>query len=220
MNYGVIVGRFQVPELHQGHKALISHVTKKCDQILCFVAVSRTNSTKRNPMDFETRRLMLIPNLPPNTIILPIFDEKSNELWSKSLDQKINSIIGRNYLIKLYSGHYGFVKDYTGIFPVEYYTAPGTLTGPVAPTGTLSRVNATHRPQNSHDFRSGVIYGVSNQLSRPYMTVDCAILYDLGGVTAQILLGRKPKDTISTTSRQTSSAESSVNRFVSARARS
>jgi bifunctional NMN adenylyltransferase/nudix hydrolase len=90
INYGVIVGRFQVNSLHPGHLELFRQVSEKHDRVIVFVGVPRTVPTKRNPLDFEVRKKMIQHDY-PDFIILPLRDEKTDEFWSKQLDDMIAS---------------------------------------------------------------------------------------------------------------------------------
>ena len=53
---GVIVGRFQVHELHEGHRGLIDTVRDKHDKLIMFLGLARLRNTLRTPLDFRARR--------------------------------------------------------------------------------------------------------------------------------------------------------------------
>ena len=59
ISLGVIVGRFQVPELHEGHHKLIAHVLSQHPQILILLGVTPVLGSKRNPLDYITRERMI-----------------------------------------------------------------------------------------------------------------------------------------------------------------
>jgi nicotinamide mononucleotide adenylyltransferase len=71
---GVIVGRFQTHYLHEGHLDLISHVLENHSQVIIMLGISRKQNSKRNPLDFATRKLMIENDLKleytPNCIFL------------------------------------------------------------------------------------------------------------------------------------------------------
>ena len=49
---GVIVGRFQVHELHEGHRGLIDTVRDKHDKLIMFLLLARLRNTLRTPPRF------------------------------------------------------------------------------------------------------------------------------------------------------------------------
>lgn len=68
---GVIIGRFQTNKLHEGHINLISHVLSNHKKTIILLGVSRVQNTKKNPLDFASRKAM-IQKLFPSVMILPI----------------------------------------------------------------------------------------------------------------------------------------------------
>src|SRR5579859_5244904 len=89
---GVIVGRFQVHELHDAHKTLINEVLERHDKVIVFLGLSPLMNTQENPLDFQARKQMLLAEF-PSLNILYIKDRNSDELWSKDLDAKISDLI-------------------------------------------------------------------------------------------------------------------------------
>jgi len=69
INYGVIVGRFQVNNLHAGHLELLRQVADKHDRVIVFIGVARTMPTRRNALDFETRKKMIQAEYPDFIIL-------------------------------------------------------------------------------------------------------------------------------------------------------
>ncbi len=57
---GVVVGRFQVPELHPAHRDFIKEVESRHSRLIIFVGVHPFPSAKDNPLDFHTRAAMRI----------------------------------------------------------------------------------------------------------------------------------------------------------------
>jgi len=57
---GVIIGRFQVAELHDGHHMIISSVLERHKKVLIFLgSTPDVLVTKQNPLDFLTRQQMI-----------------------------------------------------------------------------------------------------------------------------------------------------------------
>jgi bifunctional NMN adenylyltransferase/nudix hydrolase len=113
INYGVIVGRFQVNSLHAGHLELFRQVSEKHDRVIVFIGVPRTVPTKRNPLDFETRKKMIQADY-PDFVILPLRDEKHDNYWSNRLDDSIASVTQFTGDVTLYGGRDSFVPHYYG----------------------------------------------------------------------------------------------------------
>ena len=176
---GVIVGRFQVNELHDAHRQIIDFVLKNHKKVIVFLGVSPTLTTKNNPLDYVSRKEMILQSY-PNVTVMPIPDHPSDEEWSKELDGRIREACPINSVL-LYGGRDGFVKYYHGKF------ATTEIEQTVFISGTEVRKEVSREVRPSADFRSGVIYAAYNQYAKVFATVDVAILKE-----EKILLGRKP----------------------------
>jgi len=186
-NYGagVIVGRFQVHTLHQEQKKIIEYVGMNHNRVIVFIGVSRTPPTKRNPLDFMSRKAMIKQVLPEATVI-PIQDNRSNKEWSETLDYNISMSLPANTKPLLYGGRHSFIPHYEGRFKTaevvgDFHTH----------SGTASREEVSRNPPSfNSDFRAGVINSVYNRYSITYTTVDICAHNNEG----QILLARKPSE--------------------------
>jgi bifunctional NMN adenylyltransferase/nudix hydrolase len=184
VSYGVIVGRFQVDSLHPGHLELFRQVSEKHDRVIVFIGVSRTIPTKRNPLDFETRKKMIQADYPDFTI-LPLRDEQSDVYWSVKLDESISSVTQFTNNVTLYGGRDSFTPHYYGPHTVCQLEIPNLV------SGTDIRAKITNRVMQTADFRAGVIYAANNRFPAVLPTVDVALFHDTGdGI--KVLLGRKP----------------------------
>jgi bifunctional NMN adenylyltransferase/nudix hydrolase len=189
INYGVIVGRFQVNELHPGHLELFRQVSLAHERVIVFVGVPRTVPTKRNPMDFEVRKKMIQHDY-PDFIVLPLRDERTDEFWSQQLDNAISSVTQFDNDVTLYGGRESFVPHYYGKHTVHHLDIPSPV------NGTEIREKLSNHVMESKEFRAGVIYAAFNQFPRMLATVDIAILHNQGeGKKTKLLLGRKPGET-------------------------
>ena len=182
-SFGVIVGRFQVHELHDGHMELFRAVRALHNRIIVFVGVSPTGSTKRNPLDFETRKRMIQAKFPEFTV-LPLKDTMTDEMWSKNLDDKIKEVV--NYgSVTLYGSRDSFVPHYSG-----HYTPIQLSLPPVKVSGEDIRASLTNTVMESADFRAGIIYAAMNQWDRVITCVD-VIIFCKGPNGPELLLGKK-----------------------------
>ena len=184
---GVIIGRFQVPDLHDGHRDLIDTVRRKHKKVLIFVcSTPGVYATRKNPLDYFTR-MMMIQEHYPNLAILPLHDMPSDYDWSRAVDTKISETFGNHVSGVLYGSRDAFIPYYHGRYPTV------ELADSVDISGTAVREAASNEVRQHSEFRRGAVYGAYNKHPAVYPTVDIAVLrYD--GTKPLIALGRKPND--------------------------
>lgn len=186
-SYGVIVGRFQVNDLHDGHMELFRQVRARHSGVIVFVGVHPAGLTRDNPLDFETRRRMIQAKFPEFTV-LPLADTRDDTAWSESLDSAIDAATSGPASVTLYGGRDSFVPHYNGIH------APVELALPVESqkvSGTDIRLALSNTVIESPEFRAGMIYAAYHLWPVLLATVDIAIFTT---DYSQILLGRKASD--------------------------
>lgn len=183
---GVIIGRFQVHELHEAHKGMIESVLARHDKVLLFLGVSPTLSTKRNPLDFLSRKVMFEEAYGNRiSVILPLNDKKSDSVWSKQVDTKIREVFPIGSAV-LYGSRDSFIPHYHGQFDV-IELVPQSLV-----SATDIRKAVSKKVERTKEFRAGVIYACFNQFGIVHPVIDVAIMNE---DETQVLLGRK-KDEI------------------------
>ena len=166
---GVIVARFQVAELTEGHKEILEYVlSKNHNQNIIFLGIAPTRATKNNPLDYDSRRRMIEDSYPGKFIIFYHKDEASDKLWSESLDKKISEVVGNRDVI-LYGSRDSFCKHYFGKYKFEEYHQK------VFCSGTEQRLLAGKQVKSSKDWRFGCLYATQNRYPTVYPTVDVAI---------------------------------------------
>lgn len=176
---GVVIGRFQLHELHNAHKELIQHVIDRHDKVIIFLGTSSAIGTQRHPLDFITRKYM-IEEVFSNITILPLPDNKSDEVWSNQIHTKVREVFYQGD-VTLYGSRDSFIPYYKGSWkcielePTSYVNA------------TDIRNKLAKKVLSSSDFRAGIIYSVYNQYPSAQPTVDLFIKKE-----NKILLGRKP----------------------------
>ena len=116
---GVIVARFQVAVLTEGHKALIESVIKRHNSTVVILGSNGSgSSTKNNPLDFRTRQLMV--NLEyPDVQVGYIKDCFDDSLWSHNLDEEIRTHISIGSETTLYGSRDSFSTYYKGEFKTK-----------------------------------------------------------------------------------------------------
>lgn len=181
MRLGVIVARFQVPDLHAGHMVLMSHAMQNNDQVAVFLGTGDARGTVESPLDFQTRRMMVNAHYPEATV-LSLRDRSTDLQWSRDLDTAIGALCkSEEDEVTLYCSRDGFKPHYKGRFNVEEVVAVPEY------SGQSLRAQIGGRPLESRDFRRGVIYASTQKYATTYPTVDIAVVKD-----GAVLMGRRP----------------------------
>lgn len=164
---GVIVARFQIHDLHDGHHYVIKQVTQNHKKTIIFLGVPRFIGTKKNPLDFDTRKKMIQSDY-PDSIILAIQDQSDNNRWTSELDKRIREVYPHGEVL-MYGSRDSFIPHYkngNGKFDTKELEPLGTF------AGTDVRRLISEEVKNSKDFRSGVIYQSYNSFPKVIPTVD------------------------------------------------
>jgi bifunctional NMN adenylyltransferase/nudix hydrolase len=179
---GVIVGRFQLHELHEAHIDLIDNVVKNHKKVILFLGVSPVMSTRKNPLDFTSRKKMIEERY-PDINILQLPDRRTDESWSDNLDKRVREVFPMGRVL-LYGGRDSFIPHYKGNFSVT------ELEQKVYISGTEIRNAVSEEIKGSSLWRAGVIYQSYQRYPISYQTVDIALISD----TLGLLLARKPNE--------------------------
>ena len=179
---GIIIGRFQLHELHEAHKELIETVINNHDKTILFIGCTPAIGTRKNPLDFMTRKYM-IEELYNFSAILPLYDQKSDAVWSKQIDSKIRETFPMGS-VTIYGSRDSFIPYYIGQFQTKELEPESYV------SATEIRNKVAKSIMKSSDFRAGVIYSTYNQYPITHPTVDIVIVKENG----DILLGRKPNE--------------------------
>jgi len=172
-DYGIIVGRFQVHALHDGHLELINLVRSMHKRVIIFLGVAPFKFTQSNPLDFITRKRMVEGKFPDVTC-LPIYDTASDKVWSEELDKQI-ALVSNGAGVTLYGGRDSFVPHYFGKHKPVELQLPGDH------SGTKQRASVNSQVLDSPEFRQGIIYAVHNRYPVSISTVDIAV-EDMGNL--------------------------------------
>lgn len=188
---GVVVGRFQCEKLHPGHKFVLDRVFSLHQKVTIFLGVAPMIS-KKNPLDYQTRFLML-KEAYPTAMILPLADHRDDHVWSRELDRQIG-IIHKHGPAKLYGGRDCFFAHYAGKYEAEAFVAENKIMSDINATEIRNKIGK--EALGTEDFRRGVIYARENNFSNPFPTVDIApVAYHNGKVETEqpfVLMASKP----------------------------
>ncbi|MDH5442551.1 MAG: NUDIX domain-containing protein [Candidatus Nomurabacteria bacterium] len=184
INLGVIVGRFQVHQLHAGHRHLIDYVQRNRSKTMVLVGSTLGLPSQRDPLDFETRKRMILEEY-PNAIVAEIFDKPRNEDWSRQVDNIIDESCNGAKSITLFGSRDSFIGAYSGKHIVRAI--------PHVPSASGTKIRADIKPDFSKDeesFRMGMIHAQNTRLAISYQTIDVIIVND----NKEVLLGQKNID--------------------------
>lgn len=165
---GIIVGRFHVPELSEGHRDLFDSVIARHDSVIVVLGVAPIKATKTNPLDFETRRQM-IQETYPNIKVVYINDTKFDWEWVENLDYIIACNIPPAAKVMLYGSRESFLEIYqtnNGKFPWTVLEPDKVV------SGTRIRSIVSVQPILSNEARKGAIWATMQKFDNVFMTVD------------------------------------------------
>lgn len=186
---GVIVARFQVPDLHEGHVELLNHVTSTHGRVVVVLGTSIIPCTLRDPLDYPTRARMVQDQF-KDVIVVPLSDMPDDAAWSKALDGLLTSLFP-NDTFALYSGRDGFHKAYCG----RYANCINQFDTVTVREGTTERAIASSRPLLTSDERRGAIYAIARKYPATHCVVDVAVTSDNANGEPVVLVGRKANET-------------------------
>lgn len=179
---GIVVGRFQVPELHDAHLDLIQTVCDAHDKVIVFLGLAAVKVTKENPLDFEARKQMILEAFPQITVVY-CNDSHSDKVWSKNLDHNIERLVTPAQSVVIYGSRDSFIGHYSGKYPTAELVQESWV------SGSEARKRISRRSTKATaDFRAGVVWATQSQYSKCHPTVDVAIFND---DETKILLARK-----------------------------
>lgn len=182
---GVVVGRWQCPSLHKGHKHLINRVVEKSAQLVLIIGEAPISYTDRNPLPSGIVERMLKESYPEAHIYI-VKDYPDDNIWSGEIDQ----ILELYKYPTLYGSRDSFIKNYTG----KYKTKEIKEKKIICSTDIRRNLKQYAHNENNKSFRKGIIHAIENRYPTAYPTVDVALLKKIGK-NVEILLARKPNKT-------------------------
>ena len=171
LKVGVVVARFQVPDLHEGHLALLSHVMDRHDDVLIVLGTRGKIRTKRDPLSYEEREMMIRQALVGDDFrvsIVSLNDHPfSHERWSKNLDALIaKTYPGRDAV--LYGSRKSFIPLYSGAFTTRELPAIPHVSG--------SEIRAMLPPPRTAKGRAAIIYATEQRRPIMHSVCDLAVI--------------------------------------------
>jgi bifunctional NMN adenylyltransferase/nudix hydrolase len=176
---GVVVGRFQLAEIHEGHEFLIDTVINNHKKSIIFLGVPRAIGSPEDPiripsrdnvLDFQSR-LYMMQDKYPKSVVLSIQDKDNDRIWSESLDSKIREIFPTEKVL-LYGGRDSFIPHYQGVFPVK------SLDPKIYTSATMQRNSISKEVLADPNFRKGQIYYAYQQTPMLYTNYKIALMQE------------------------------------------
>lgn len=180
MKIGVIIGRFQVPDLTNAHKALIQAVKADSDGVIMFIGQNDIKSSRRYPLSYGSVAKM-INDFDSSIVTDVLYDHDSDEHWSEVVDRKILERATPDDEVTLYGGRDSFIPHYKGQFETKEILHLGVE----SLSGTQTR-EGVGEPMTEEE-RRGAIWASQYRWPIAYQVVDAVVLNKDG----EVLLCRK-----------------------------
>jgi bifunctional NMN adenylyltransferase/nudix hydrolase len=149
------------------------------------VGVRPAEQSDTNPLNFETRRIMLNEKY-PQAIVMPVADCRSDEEWSKRVDTIIQTAYQYDIKARFHVGRDSFVSHYSGKYPAEEHQF-----GLVDLGATEVRKEIKNGILASSEARLGAINAIMNLPPRQTLMVDMAMWRMSVDFSYELLVGRK-----------------------------
>ena len=177
MKIGVIVGRFQLDSLHEGHQKLIRNAIIECDRVIVLIG-TRIVRCPDNPLPSQ----MVLQVLELSGLALDIYeikDRRKNSSWINDLKLKVESLTNPEDDVFFYGSRDSFLSHLSK--KENIIEVPEILNV----SATKQRESIGY--ENDVMFRKGYIKSIQDQFPAHFAVVD-ALITD--GVN--VLLGHKP----------------------------
>ena len=178
---GVIVARFQVPALSNGHRHIIDHVLRRRENVLIVLGAHGGERTDYDPLTFDERADMVRSEYPSAPIrIVKLRDHPfSTDRWSMWLDELIAKEYGDRDAL-LYGSRNSFRTVYTGKYGTEFVESCPSLSG--------SEIRTKLAFSSQLSAREAIIYTQQPRSPIAYSANDIAVLDE---INQRVLLGTK-----------------------------
>lgn len=172
---GVIVGRFQVDDLHMGHRSIFEYLKHNVDEVLVVLGEGPLPTTANNPLAVKSRQYMIdsyLAELDISGISVSLKDHPDDKIWSQNLDDLIDRWNDHDEAV-IYHSRDTSTEAYTGTHERAVLPAVAGL------SSTMRRETLGKSASNpSVDFRRGVIWANQNRFPTVYSCVDAAVVWN------------------------------------------
>lgn len=129
MKTSVVVGRFQTPELHEGHISLLEKAYNESDNnLIVILAVTEDTPSLKNPYNVGIRKSIIKESSKTYYVstFATIKDYDSDHVWSHHLDNIIDSLT-YGHEVKIYHSRDSIKGHYFGKYPLVSVKAKAKL---------------------------------------------------------------------------------------------
>lgn len=170
----VIIGRFQTPYLHEGHRELINKALSHSERVLVLIGTTSAEGTDKNPLCFESRKHLFNRW---NIDVKALPDFPSDEDWSNEVDRLVEETGFKEATI--FGGRDNSIEGYySGKHKIKIISGVGGHSS--------TQVRDSIQLKDCDDFRAGMIYQARKRYPVVYSTVDVIIKKD-----DKFLIGKK-----------------------------
>lgn len=177
-NIGVVVGRFQIDQLHDGHQAIIRQARVENDGLLVIVGDNPLPTTAQNPLSVGARIKMvedylIETNLYQQSSVTSLPDHPDDQVWSERLDEIIQWSLQEGDTATIYHGRDTTATYYSGSHPMK------EIDELILSSSTNRRAYIGKRQwlMDGAAFRRGVIWANQNRFPTVYSCVDAAVIW-------------------------------------------
>ena len=162
-NIGIIVGRFQVPELHPGHLHLIKFALDNFEEVHAVIGVTKGDKLdQKNPLPYEAREIMILETFPElfgklHTIEdignYPVWVQKLDEILEPLAKDGVIHIIGSRDSVATRYKEFGGKHEIAIIEPLECFSG----------TGARNTIKQNYHPLWHKEARKIAVWAIENQ---------------------------------------------------------
>lgn len=182
---GVVIGRFQVAQLHKGHEELLCYVQAKHETVVVLLGVTQAAANGHDPLPYVARKAAIL-NVLPSAVVIPLHDHRSDAVWSEQVDAALQPF-GR---CRIYGGRDNSLKHYSGAHPTE------TFKGNYEHTRGQDLRYTDFPDWDEVSFRSGFVHAHATRFPISFQTVDIAVTtVDAYGQTC-LAMGKKSGESL------------------------
>lgn len=184
----VVIGRFQLTELHAGHRKLLETAKTYGDHVLVLVGSAQEVATYRNPLPYDVR----VENLRrsyPDFLYAPLNDNSSDHKWSEDVDDRIKGarLLTACDTVRIYHARDSFKPHYFGIYQTEEIHSLDC-----SASAMREMIGKSRYILSNENCQRGIIWATQQGFPQVTPTVDIACI---DARWQMLLVGRKKDET-------------------------
>lgn len=188
-NIGVVIGRFQTDDLHDGHIHVLEYAMQKhdVDALIVLVGVNAIGPSKQDPLDFATRDQMItdwflegagcIDREGRILHVFPLLDMRDDGEWAAQVDRYIRGVAGTGaspLSVIIVGSRDSAIPTYvknSNRYPSIVVDSPSMCLSATQRREEIART----APPCDVGFRQGCIYTTQKQYDKCFPAVDIAV---------------------------------------------